>query len=66
MKKITRTQLLSEQVPVPSLEVQQRIATMLSEQLAAAEKTRKVLEEQLATINKLPAALLHRAFKGEL
>ena len=65
MKKITRTQLLSEQVPVPSLEVQQRIATMLSEQLAAAEKTRKVLEEQLATINKLPAALLHRAFKGE-
>src|SRR3990172_4166198 len=66
MKKITRTQLLSEQVPVPSLEVQQRIMAMLNEQMATAERTRKELEEQLDTINKLPAALLHRAFKGEL
>jgi len=34
--------------------------------MAAAEKTRKALEGQLETINKLPAALLRRAFSGEL
>jgi len=38
----------------------------LSEQLTCAERTRKALEEQFDAINKLPAALLHRAFKGEL
>jgi hypothetical protein len=34
--------------------------------MAAAEHTRKALEQQLDTINKLPTALLRRAFSGEL
>lgn len=38
----------------------------LSEQMAAAEKIRRALEAQLAAINALPAALLRRAFSGEL
>lgn len=66
MKKITRTQILDEQIPAPSLPDQTRIVTCLSEQMAVAERTRKALEEQLDTINKLPAALLRRAFSGEL
>ena len=54
------------EIGFPSLEEQQRIAEMLSQQMASAERTRKALEEQLDTINKLPAALLRRAFSGEL
>jgi type I restriction enzyme S subunit len=50
----------------PPLEIQQKIASRLAEQTAAAEQTRQVLESQLATINQLPAALLRRAFAGEL
>jgi type I restriction enzyme, S subunit len=34
--------------------------------MAAVEKLSKQLEQQLDTINKLPAALLKRAFNGEL
>ncbi|MDP2601963.1 MAG: restriction endonuclease subunit S [Deltaproteobacteria bacterium] len=66
MKKITRSQIQNEQVPIPSEAEQHRITATLSDQVAAAEKTRKALEDQLATINKLPAALLRRAFSGEL
>ena len=53
-------------VPLPALSIQRRIVARLSEQMATAERTRKALEEQLGTINKLPAALLRRAFSGEL
>ncbi|MBI4589790.1 MAG: restriction endonuclease subunit S [Candidatus Rokubacteria bacterium] len=51
---------------LPPLTVQERIVARLSEQMAGAEKTRKALEEQLSAINALPAALLRRAFNGEL
>jgi hypothetical protein len=34
--------------------------------MAEAERVRKVVEEELAAINALPAALLRRAFSGEL
>jgi type I restriction enzyme, S subunit len=56
----------SLEVPFPSLAEQQRIATTLTEQMAAVEKTCKALEDQLTTINQVPAALLRRAFSGEL
>jgi len=41
MKKITRTQILNEQVPVLALSEQRRIMAHLSEQMAATERTRK-------------------------
>lgn len=66
MKKITRTQVQNERVPVPLLPEQRRIVVRLSEQLAAAERARKALEAQLATINALPAALLRQAFSGTI
>jgi len=53
-------------VPLPPLSEQKRIAAILKEQMSEAEKLRKSLEEQLETINKIPAALLQRAFSGEL
>ncbi len=66
MKKITRTQVQDEQVPVPPLAEQRRIAARLAEQMAALEQTRKALDDQFAAINKLPAALLREAFSGRI
>ena len=51
---------------MPPLPDQQRIAAMLNEQVTSAERTRKAIGEELDAINKLPAALLRRAFAGEL
>ena len=53
-------------IPLPPLEEQKRIAAMLNEQTASAEQARKAIEQELDTVNKLPAALLRRAFNGEL
>jgi type I restriction enzyme S subunit len=66
MKKITREQIQAEQVPLPALAVQQRIAAILSQQMASAERARRTIREDLDAINKLPAALLRRAFNGDL
>jgi len=43
-----------------------RIAAVLGKQMIAVDKARAVAEEELNTINALPAALLRRAFSGEL
>jgi len=59
-------QLSAVRIPLPELSEQRRVTAMLNDKMAMAEGTRKVLEEQLDTINKLPAALLRRAFSGEL
>jgi type I restriction enzyme S subunit len=53
-------------VPLPPLAEQKRIAGILKEQMASAERLRQILTDQLDAINKLPAALLRRAFNGEL
>jgi type I restriction enzyme S subunit len=49
---------------MPPLDTQQHVAATLNEQMASAERARKAIEEELDNINKLPAALLHRAFAG--
>jgi type I restriction enzyme S subunit len=53
-------------VPLPPLSEQQRIVSVLENQMAVAEKARAAAEEELNTINALPAALLRRAFNGDL
>jgi type I restriction enzyme S subunit len=63
---VNRSDLDSIKIPLPALAVQQRIASMLNEQKASAQRVRKAIEEELDAINKLPAALLRRAFNGEL
>jgi len=45
---------------------QKQIAAILSEQMAAADKVRATAEAELEAINAIPAALLRRAFNGEL
>jgi len=66
MKKITRSQIQAEQLPTPPLSEQRRIAEALHEQMGAVESMCKALQAQLDALNKLPAALLRRAFAGEL
>ncbi len=56
----------SLEVPVPPLIEQQRIAATLNEKMATADRVSKALEDELANIGALPAALLRRAFNGEL
>lgn len=63
---ITQTFVEKVLVPVPRLPEQERLIAVLREQMAAAERARKAIEEQLETINKLPAAILRKAFNGEL
>jgi len=58
--------LLNLEIPLPPLLEQRRIAAVLKEQMAAVEKARAAAEEELNTINALPAALLRRAFNGEI
>ncbi|MCZ8117985.1 MAG: restriction endonuclease subunit S [Microcystis sp. LE18-22.4A] len=54
------------EISLPSLAKQQQIASTLTEQMQEVERLKQNLKEQLDTINKLPAVLLRRAFKGEL
>lgn len=58
--------LREQQIPLAPLSDQRRIAAELTEKLAGVERLRHELAEQLAAIEALPAALLRRAFAGEL
>ncbi|MEI7672349.1 MAG: hypothetical protein WCK00_09580, partial [Deltaproteobacteria bacterium] len=53
-------------LPLTTLSMQHSIVTKLRENVAIAEKARAAAEEELNTINALPAALLRRAFNGEI
>ncbi|MCK6513084.1 restriction endonuclease subunit S [Myxococcota bacterium] len=53
-------------LPLPPLEEQERIASILTEQMAAIDKARAAAQEQLDTLQALPAAILRQAFNGEL
>ena len=63
---INRGDLESFEIPLPPLTEQKRIAAILKEQMAAVDKARQAAEQELKTINALPAALLRRAFQGNL
>jgi len=63
---INRESLDSFVLPLPPLSEQRRMAAVLREQMAAVEKARAAAEAELNTINALPAALLRRAFNGEI
>ena len=52
--------------PLPSINEQKKFAERLNEQMQAAETLKKSLTEKLEAVKKLPAALLRKAFAGEI
>lgn len=66
LRHVTKREVQALNLALPPLAVQRRISAHLSERMAGVEKVENAVEEQLDAINKLPAALLRRAFNGEL
>ena len=64
MPKLNRDQLFAWMMPVPSLARQREVAGFLAGEFGSTESTRQRIEAQLETINKLPVALLRKAFAG--
>jgi type I restriction enzyme S subunit len=63
---INSADLRAIEIALPALGVQEQMANELSARVAGAEQASKALQDQLNTINKLPAALLRQAFTGKL
>ncbi len=63
---INRADLVKLEIPLPPIAEQKRISAILNEQMAAVEIARKAAEDELATINALPASILSQAFAGKL
>lgn len=53
-------------LPLPPLEVQQHLVTVITENMTNMKYLQRSLQDQLDTIKQLPAALLRQAFNGEL
>lgn len=66
LPRIRTEEVASVEINLPPLAEQRRIGSMLNEWKGEVERVRKALDEQLAAINVLPAALLYRVFNGEL
>ena len=66
MPRADMESLLMLKIPLSTFPQQKRIVALISEQIAAVEKARIAAEAELKAINTLPAALLRRAFNGEL
>lgn len=66
LPSIRQSDVAALEIPMPDLGVRKRVAAELSARLADVERLRRSLEEQLAAIEALPAALLRQAFRGEL
>jgi len=64
--KLALERIATIKLPLPRLAEQKRIVAILKEQMATVEKLRAGLEAQLDEVNALPAAILRRAFNGEL
>lgn len=63
---INQARLGEREIPLPPVEEQERISAILLDQIIKTENAEKALKAKLDTINKLPAALLRRAFNGEI
>jgi hypothetical protein len=65
-RTVTLGALAKFEIPVPDLDTQLCAGRILGKQMAAAEQMKLAAERKMASISALPAALLRRAFSGEL
>ena len=64
---ISPSQVENIEIPIPpTIEEQRKLTERISEQMQAAETLKKSLTEKLEAVKKLPAALLRKAFAGEI
>ena len=61
---VTESQVRVQEIPLPPLEEQRRIAALLREQLSILAEARAALEAQLAAAESLPGAHLRAAFQS--
>jgi type I restriction enzyme, S subunit len=54
------------EIPLPTKSEQRKIAERLNEQMQAVETLKQSLTEKLEAVKKFPAALLRKAFAGEI
>jgi restriction endonuclease S subunit len=66
LPSIRQSDVENLELPLPPAEKRRRIASQLSAQMAAAERLRQRLADQLDIINELPGALLREAFCGRV
>ena len=66
MPKLNRNQLFSWEAPVPPLEEQELLMDRLEDQMSQVQGLVETVEQQCELIEHLPAALLRRAFNGEV
>ena len=66
MKKITRSMILEQEIPLPSLEVQNQISKSLIVIFESVSKMQQSIEEQNRMVQNLSGAMLRQAFGGEL
>jgi type I restriction enzyme S subunit len=64
MKNITQDTIRAIPLPVPSIDDQDRVMKTLAVQLNSSAPISSAVAEQLNTIERLPAAVLRRAFNG--
>lgn len=65
IQNLSLAQVRELALPLPTLAQQREVASALDGQLSRAQRLRAGIEARLAEIDKLPAALLRRAFAGE-
>ncbi len=66
MPKLNREQLFAWDIPLPSVAHQRDIIKRLNEQMQAVETLKESLTDKLEAVKRLPAALLRKAFAGEI
>lgn len=66
MKKITRSMIMEQEIPLPSSEDQNKIATNLNQKMIYLGELLHAIEKQDILIQTVPTAILRQAFNGEL
>ena len=63
---VTDKQVLSQPIPLPPLGEQKRISSELDDKIAGVKLAEASIQQELDTIEAIPAALLRKAFSGDL
>ena len=63
---VPRKQLVEMFIPLPPIEEQKRLAGELDDQFVGSDLAQQSIQQELETIEAMPASLLRKAFRGEL